>query len=51
MTESEGAPDGWFHEELAEAYADLGSHRMRTTLMGGEPPLPAAIIINRKDEL
>jgi len=23
-TESEGAPDGWFHEELAEAYADLG---------------------------
>jgi tetratricopeptide (TPR) repeat protein len=23
-TESEGAPDGWFHEELAECYADLG---------------------------
>jgi tetratricopeptide (TPR) repeat protein len=22
--ESEDAPDGWFHEELAEAYADLG---------------------------
>jgi tetratricopeptide (TPR) repeat protein len=23
-TESEGAPDGWFHEELAECYVDLG---------------------------
>jgi tetratricopeptide (TPR) repeat protein len=23
-TESEGVPDGWFHEELAECYADLG---------------------------
>jgi tetratricopeptide (TPR) repeat protein len=22
--ESEGKPDGWFHEELAQAYADLG---------------------------
>ena len=22
--ESEGKPDGWFHEELAESYADLG---------------------------
>ena len=33
---------------LELSYADLGSHRMRTTLMGGEPPLPAAIIINRK---
>jgi tetratricopeptide (TPR) repeat protein len=24
--ESEGTPDGWFHEELAEAYAALGRH-------------------------
>ena len=23
---SEGAPDGWFHEELAEEYADIGRH-------------------------
>jgi tetratricopeptide (TPR) repeat protein len=24
--ESQGSPDGWFHEELAEAYAALGRH-------------------------
>lgn len=29
-------------------YADLGSHRLNTTLQGGAPPLPAAILINRK---
>jgi hypothetical protein len=33
---------------LEGTYADLGSHRMNTTLMGGQPPFPAAIIIERK---
>jgi OmpA-OmpF porin, OOP family len=33
---------------LEASYADLGSHRMRTTLLGGDPALPAAITINRK---
>lgn len=29
-------------------YADLGSHRMNTTSLGGYPPFPAAILIDRK---
>ena len=29
-------------------YADLGAHRMVTSLSGGDPPLPAAIAIDRK---
>ncbi len=29
-------------------YADLGEHRMVTTLLGGDPPLPATIAIDRK---
>lgn len=33
---------------LEVSYADLGSHRMRTTLQGGDPPLPAAITIDRR---
>lgn len=28
-------------------YADLGSHRMVTTMQGGDPPLPASIAIDR----
>lgn len=33
---------------LELTYADLGSHRMITTLQGGDPPLPAAIAIDRR---
>ncbi len=33
---------------LEAAYADLGSHRMVTTMQGGDPPLPAAIAIERR---
>jgi OmpA-OmpF porin, OOP family len=29
-------------------YADLGRHRMVTTMLGGQPPLPAAIAIERR---
>lgn len=30
------------------SYADLGRHRTHTTMQGGEPPLPAAITIDRR---
>jgi opacity protein-like surface antigen len=33
---------------LEATYANLGTHRMNTTLQGGIPPSPAAIIIARK---
>jgi OmpA-OmpF porin, OOP family len=33
---------------LEVSYADLGSHRMNTSLQGGTPPSPAAIIIDRQ---
>lgn len=33
---------------LELAYADLGRHRMHTTMQGGQPPLPAAISIDRR---
>jgi len=33
---------------LEMAYADLGRHRMHTTMQGGQPPLPAAISIDRR---
>jgi OOP family OmpA-OmpF porin len=33
---------------LELTYADLGSHSMNTTLLGGDPAFPAAILINRK---
>ena len=36
------------HIGLEIFYADLGSHRMNTTLQGGAPPRPAAILINRE---
>ena len=36
----------WIGLELS--YADLGSHRMNTTLQGGTPAFPAAIVIDRK---
>jgi opacity protein-like surface antigen len=36
------------HFGLEATYADLGKHRMETTLLGGDPPLPAAIIIDRR---
>ncbi len=29
-------------------YADLGSHRMHTTFLGGDPPLPAAVDTRRR---
>jgi OmpA-OmpF porin, OOP family len=39
-----------FNETLAieASYADLGRHTMLTTMLGGEPPLPASIRIARK---
>lgn len=33
---------------LEVSYADLGRHRMHTTMQGGQPPLPAAISIDRR---
>lgn len=33
---------------LEVSYADLGRHRTHTTLQGGQPPLPAAIGIERR---
>jgi opacity protein-like surface antigen len=36
------------HVALELSYADLGSSRMNTTLLGGDPALPAAIAIDRK---
>lgn len=33
---------------IEASYVDLGKHSMRTTLLGGDPPLPAAVTINRK---
>jgi tetratricopeptide (TPR) repeat protein len=47
-TERAGAPDGWFHEELAEAYASLGrrdearehANLALPLLRAGDPSLP-----------
>ena len=33
---------------LELAYADLGEHRMLTTMQGGDPPFPASIAIDRR---
>ena len=33
---------------LEMSYADLGEHRMLTTLQGGDPPFPASIAIDRR---
>ena len=33
---------------LELTYADLGEHRMVTTLQGGDPPFPASIAIDRR---
>jgi hypothetical protein len=33
---------------LELAYADLGRHRTHTTMQGGQPPLPAAISVDRR---
>ncbi len=33
---------------LEASYADLGSHRMKTELLGGDPPLPASTEIHRR---
>lgn len=33
---------------LELSYADLGRHRTHTTMQGGQPPLPAAISIDRR---
>lgn len=33
---------------LEVAYADLGEHRMVTSLLGGDPPLPASIAVDRR---
>ncbi len=37
--------NGWLGVEAT--YADLGSHHLATTVVGGDPPLPGAISIHR----